>query len=177
MVKSAATNQRHAPTHRARLRLDGWEAQAPELMLAFFAFLLHFAWELAQVSLYEGMANAAHAHATFTCFKATLGDVAMMLGAYWTAAAWLRDRRWLFNPTRVTWSIYLAVGLVLTVVFELLATGPLERWRYGDAMPLVPGLDVGVSPVVQWVVIPPLVLWLTRRHVAGAAALKASRPR
>lgn len=177
MTEPTTTDRRRATVPRARLHLDGWETRAPELVLAFFAFLLHFAWELAQVPLYADMANAAHAGATFRCFKATLGDVAMMLGAYWVAAAWAHDRRWLFTPTRAAWAIYLAVGLVLTVVFELLATGPLERWRYGAAMPLVPGLGVGFSPIMQWVVIPPMVLWLARRHIAGAAALRDLRSR
>ena len=172
MSRPTTRVDRHAAALQARLPRDGWEARVPELVLALFAFLLHFAWELVQVPLYEDMARAAHAAATFTCFKATLGDVAMMLSAYWVAAAYVCDRRWLLVPTHAAWLIYLAVGLALTVVFELLATGPLQRWRYGDAMPLVPGLGVGVSPIMQWVVIPPMVLWLTRRHIAGAAALR-----
>lgn len=81
------------------------------------------------------------------------------------------------TPTRAAGSIYLAVGLVLTVVFELPATGPLERWRYGAALPVVPGLDVGLSPLMQWIGIPPTVLWLARRHIAGAAALEDLRSR
>ena len=84
---------------------------------------------------------------------------------------------WLFGPTPAALAIYLLIGLLLTVVFELLATGPLERWRYGAAMPVVPGLGVGLSPLMQWVLIPPFALWLARRHMAGAAALKASQLR
>ena len=30
---------------------------------------------------------------------------------------------------------------------------------------------------MQWVLIPPFALWLARRHMAGAAALKASQLR
>lgn len=99
------------------------------------------------------------------------------IGCVLGASTWARDRRWLFGPSAATWSIYLSIGLVLTVVFELLAIGPLGRWRYGAAMPIVPGLGVGLSPLMQWVVIPPLGLWLARRHIAGAAALKGSRLR
>ncbi len=177
MSKPATTHRRDASAPPPRLYLDVGKTPAPELVLALFAFLLHFAWELVQVPLYADMATAAHADATLVCLKATLGDVAMALVAYWGAAVWMRDRRWLFGPTPAALAIYLLIGLLLTVVFELLATGPLERWRYGAAMPVVPGLGVGLSPLMQWVLIPPFALWLARRHMAGAAALKASQLR
>jgi hypothetical protein len=35
-------------------------------------------------------------------------------------------------------------------------------------MPIVPPFGTGLSPLVQWLVIPPLVLWMTRRHLRGA---------
>jgi hypothetical protein len=48
---------------------------------------------------------------------------------------------------------------------ERLATGPLGRWAYADAMPVVPVLEVGLSPLVQWIVLPPLIVWFVRRQL------------
>ncbi len=62
---------------------------------------------------------------------------------------------------------FLAIGLGITIVFELLATGPLNRWEYGELMPMVPIIRVGASPVAQWVILPLLQLWLVKRQIIG----------
>ncbi len=62
---------------------------------------------------------------------------------------------------------FLAIGLVITIVFEILATGPLNRWEYGELMPIVPLIGVGASPVAQWVILPLLQLWFVRRQIIG----------
>jgi len=54
------------------------------------------------------------------------------------------------------------VGVLITVVMERLATGPLGRWAYADAMPVVPVLEVGLSPLLQWIAVPPLIVWFVR---------------
>jgi hypothetical protein len=59
----------------------------------------------------------------------------------------------------------LAIGLVITVAFELLATGPLNRWEYGEFMPT--GIGVGAAPVAQWVILPLLQLWFVKRQIIG----------
>jgi len=56
-------------------------------------------------------------------------------------------------------------------VLEGLATGSADRWQYAEVMPRLPILGTGLAPLGQWLVLPPIVLWLTRRHLAGAAAL------
>ncbi len=61
---------------------------------------------------------------------------------------------------------FLAIGLVITVVFELLATGPLNRWEYGELMPTI---GVGAAPVAQWVILPLLQLWFVKRQIIGGS--------
>jgi len=42
------------------------------------------------------------------------------------------------------------------------------------AMPLV--LGIGVSPLLQWTIIPPLAPWLMQRHVAGGSRRPGHTP-
>jgi len=42
------------------------------------------------------------------------------------------------------------------------------RWTYSDLMPLVPPFGTGLLPLLQWIVVPLLVLSLTRRLVMPA---------
>ena len=66
---------------------------------------------------------------------------------------------------------FLAIGLVITIVFELLATGPLNRWEYVELMPTV--LGVGAAPVAQWVILPLLQLWFVKRLIIGGDVVAA----
>ena len=59
------------------------------------------------------------------------------------------------------------MGLAITLVGELLATGALNRWEYSALMPVIPGLKAGLAPVLQWLVLPPLVVWFARVQIAG----------
>jgi hypothetical protein len=31
-------------------------------------------------------------------------------------------------------------------------------------MPVIPGIEIGVSPLLQWVLVPPVALWFVRRQ-------------
>ncbi|WP_246734885.1 hypothetical protein [Chelativorans sp. ZYF759] len=147
-----------------------WEV--PELPVALFSFVLHFVWEFVQVPTYTGMAEMAHWEAIKLCMSATFGDVGFALTAFWMASVAARGRVWILRPTRVPVAIFVAVGILLTVGFEYYYTNVSLRWTYSDLMPLVPPFGTGLSPLLQWLVIPPLVVWLTRRHLLGARAIR-----
>lgn len=137
----------------------------PEINVAIFAFLLNLAWEFAQVPLFAGMAQEAHWRAIQVCARATVGDVVIALVAFWSVAAACRSRRWILAATRLQVVGFVAVGASITVVMEWLATQVLGRWAYAASMPTVPGLEVGVSPLLQWLLLPPAVVWFVRRQL------------
>ena len=35
-------------------------------------------------------------------------------------------------------------------------------WGYTELMPIVPGVEIGGTPFMQWLLIPPILLWLMR---------------
>ena len=41
-----------------------------------------------------------------------------------------------------------------TVYSEWLNVYVKGTWAYSDLMPIVPGLEVGLSPLIQWIVLP-----------------------
>ena len=60
----------------------------------------------------------------------------------------------------------MALGVGYTILSERVNTAR-GYWAYADAMPVVPGINVGLSPVTQWLVIPVLIFaWLWRRRRA-----------
>jgi hypothetical protein len=137
----------------------------PETNVAIFTFLLNLVWELAQVPLFAGMPTADHWRAILVCGRATLGDVVIALIAFWGVAAVARSRSWVVRPTVRQAVGFAAIGAVITIVMERLATQVLHRWAYAATMPVVPILDIGLSPLLQWLLLPPLVLWFVRRQL------------
>jgi hypothetical protein len=51
----------------------------------------------------------------------------------------------------------LGSGLVIGVIVEWVAIHILGRWEYTTRMPVVPLLGVGLAPVAQMVVLPPVI--------------------
>jgi len=56
-----------------------------------------------------------------------------------------------------------AVGVGYTVYSEWVNVYVKGTWAYSDLMPLVPVLEVGVSPLAQWVVLPAVGIVLAER--------------
>lgn len=138
----------------------------PEPNIALFAFLLNFVWEMLQVPFFVAMPEMPHWQAVLVCARATVGDVEISLVAFWLVAAFAASgRRWVLRPGRRQIAIFVAAGVVVTVVLEMAATRVWHRWAYSRLMPVLPMLDVGLVPILQWIVVPPLVVWLVRRQL------------
>lgn len=139
----------------------------PELHIAVFAFLLHFVWELLQMPLFAGFGDVYYYGVVLHCTQATLGDVLISLVAFWSASLAVKARSWILAGDRKGLLVFLGMGMLITVIFEALATGPLDRWEYADAMPVLPFLRTGLAPVSQWILLPLVQLWFVRRQLLG----------
>jgi hypothetical protein len=133
-------------------------------------FLANYMWEMLHMPLYAAMSNG-----WVRCAHAAASDVAILGFLYGVVAA--AAARWLwFRDAIVPRGAALAtIGGLTAVLVELRALAAGE-WTYTDAMPLVPALGVGLSPVLQMMVIPLALAWLSRavtRH-AGERLLPPS---
>lgn len=142
-------------------------SELPELNVAVFAFLLNYPWEFLQVPFFAGMSEAAHWDSIAFCSRAALGDAGIALAAFRTVAAMSRRRRWIVNPGVREGAWFVSVGLVITVVFEWMAIEVWGRWEYTPAMPTLPVLGTGALPLLQWIVLPPMLIWIVRRQILG----------
>jgi hypothetical protein len=139
---------------------------------------LSLAWELAHAPLYTLWREADAAYIAFSILHCTLGDVliaaaslvlALSLGREGAPAAW----RW----GRVAFLTALA-GVAYTIFSEWMNITLLRSWTYTEAMPTLElaGFEIGLTPVAQWLVLPPLALYLGRRSNAlGRAPTRVVR--
>lgn len=119
------------------------------------AILVNYPWELAQSPLYMGMEsiNAVWWH----CFVASLGDGLLVLLIF--AVGWLAlgKQNWYWRPRLRGYLLMFVVGLAIGVGVEWLAVHTADQWAYTARMPLVPWLGIGIAPVMQLLVLPPLI--------------------
>lgn len=140
--------------------LPAWQ---PWAAITIFAFLLHFVWEFLQVPFFRELPGTPHWEATLICLQATVGDVGITLLAYGGVTLAVHERDWIADPSAGRLGLFIATGLIATAVVELASVHIWYRWAYGPNMPTV--LGVGALPLLQWIFIPPAVLWLSRRHL------------
>ncbi len=138
----------------------------PEVNIAIFAFLLNFVWEMWQLPLYEGVASFPYWGNLKGCTLATFGDVVIALSAFWAVAVTARYRWWIVRPTLRQIVGFVLVGVSITIVLEALATGTLNRWTYAETMPALPLAGTGLTPLLQWIVLPPIIVFFVRRQLA-----------
>lgn len=120
---------------------------------------LHLIWENAQAPLFAGYLNFWQHF--WICLQAIPGDVVVTLLVYLLVAAWRRNVRWIERLTGVDLAVAGMTGAVIAVGLERQAL-PVGRWAYATAMPLIPGLQVGVTPVLQMAILLPLTFFLAR---------------
>lgn len=139
---------------------------SPEWNVAIFSFLLSFVWEVQQMPFYQVSSEVSCFDRTRNCTLATVGDVGISLTSFWVVAALAKSRQWVRRPSRGQIIIFMLIGVVITVVFEALATGPLDRWAYAEIMPTIPFLGTGLVPLAMWLLMPPLTVWFVQRQLS-----------
>ena len=143
----------------------------PEVSVIVFSLMLHFIWEFIQAPTYAGMVEKNHWDGIKLCTSATFGDVGFALTAFWVTSAVARSRSWILSATVGQIFVFLSVGLALTIGFEYYYTNISLRWTYSELMPLVPPFGTGLSPLLQWIVVPSLVIWFGRRLMIAEMAI------
>jgi len=124
---------------------------------------VHFSWEMGQAYAFTGLPGEAWA-ATAACAFASLGDGLLTLLILGGGATIFRSWSWFEPRRREQWALVGILSFGVAVATEWILVYELHRWGYASSMPLIPGLRVGLLPVLQMVLLTPLVLrWASLR--------------
>lgn len=139
-----------------------WTSRAvPVLQWAVLALGLHLLWEIGQLPFYTLWAEADAWRIALYVAHCTLGDVMIATLTYlgvalvWRRADWPRHRPWSGG------TLLVALGLGYTAFSEWYNVYRLGSWAYAEAMPQV--LGIGLTPLMQWLIVPVAMLALVRR--------------
>jgi SAM-dependent methyltransferase len=127
------------------------------------AFVLHFGWEAIQCPIF--FVHRGYVAGWGGMALASLGDVALTWVLHAVVAGVSRRWRWTRGPwSWGQWAWLLGGALGVAVGIERVALAR-DLWSYRAAMPVIPGLGVGVVPVLQLLVLTPLTFALAERLV------------
>ena len=134
------------------------------LSLLVLGFLFNYAWELIQMPLYKA-APFNFGHIAF-CALASVADAIMVLLIYFGFALIYKDSFWIREMTAFRISLLMLVGGIGAVAAEMrhLSYG---TWAYDSSMPILPVVHVGLSPVLQFMLLPFLIFYLGRRFTGS----------
>jgi hypothetical protein len=138
---------------------------APELNIAIFSFLLNFVWEVLQTPFFIDLSSDINTIVWFR-LHCTFGDVIIALGSFWLVSLIFKNRLWILQPSRANIFLFILFGVSYTIFSEIKNVSIKDLWGYSDLMPVIPYIGVGIVPLVQWIVIPPFVIFLVKRQLS-----------
>lgn len=121
-------------------------------LITIIGFLANFIWENLQVPLYGYRYRDFFQHFPM-CLFAAIGDVVLIMLFYAIIAWYRKNWLWIEKVSIKDILILLFMGGIGAIVIEQIAL-PLDVWSYSSGMPIIPILDVGVTPIVQMMILP-----------------------
>ena len=121
--------------------------------IAFIA-IANLIWEFAQLPLYTLWLTATPKRMAFAAIHCTGGDVLIALASLMLALSIIGPVRW---PREGYWRVLaltLLFGIGYSIFSEWLNIEVRQSWDYRDLMPIVPVINTGLSPLLQWIIIP-----------------------
>lgn len=124
-------------------------------------------WETAQLPLYTISRTGSVGYRVFAVLHCWIGDlvigmITMLIGSGTAGSSWP------FAHVRRAILVTLASGVAYTIFSEWLNVVVRGTWGYRSAMPVLPVIGTGVSPLLQWVVVPGFALLFAYRPVRSA---------
>lgn len=130
--------------------------------LRFLLFIAvgNLIWEIAHVPLYTLWVSGSRNEIAYAVLHCTGGDV--LIAASSLAIGWVLFGRsgWPQQSYRRVAIAMILVAISYTVFSEWLNVEVRGAWAYRDLMPRLPWLGTGLTPLLQWIVVPVLAfLW------------------
>jgi hypothetical protein len=128
----------------------------------------NLAWEFAQLPLYTIWNTGSTGDIVFAAAHCTGGDIliataALVFALLLWGAGWPMAR----DIYRRVAALTVVFGLAYTIFSEWLNVVVRKSWAYSELMPIVPIVDAGLSPLLQWIVVPLTAFWWVNKRLSA----------
>lgn len=120
-------------------------------------------WEFLHLPLYTLWDTGSASEILLAVIHCTGGDLLIAVGALALAIVLFGKRQW---PEQHFLRVVIAAvffGLSYTVFSEWLNIDIRRTWAYKESMPLLPMLGTGLTPALQWLMVPTLGFWFAHK--------------
>ena len=127
----------------------------------YFSVILmgNLIWEFSHLPLYTIWETGTLGDLIFAAIHCTGGDMLIALASLVAALVLTNSENWPVETRPRLLVMTLLFGLGYTIFSEWLNIEVRQTWAYRDVMPVIPGTWIGLSPLLQWIVVPSLALW------------------
>lgn len=119
-----------------------------------FAAIAHLVWEFAHLPLYTIWLTGTTGELVFAAVHCTGGDILITVSTFMLALLAFGAPDWPHARSGRVIAAAVPFGVGYTIFSEWLNIELREAWAYREMMPVIPVIDAGLSPILQWVVIP-----------------------
>lgn len=135
--------------------------------------LANLIWEFAHMPLYTLWETGTPSEIVFAALHCTGGDILIALASVTLALFLAGQASWPQSGTRPVIAVTVILGLSYTLFSEWLNIEIRQSWAYRNSMPVIPLVDAGLTPVLQWIAVPLAAFWWALRpralHEKGGA--------
>lgn len=123
----------------------------------------HLLWESAHIPLYTIWVDGSWSEIIFAVVHCTGGDLLIAMSTLLLSLFIVGGQAWPAARAGAVLFLAVVIGVAYTVFSEWLNIVIRAAWAYRDIMPVVPVLDAGLTPLLQWMVVPTLAYWAALR--------------
>jgi len=136
------------------------------IVFFFFSFMIFGMWEWVQTPFFTDITDNIN---TIVWYRVhcTIGDI-MILGislVIWSL--YKKDNLWFFYPKKKDYLAVTILGASYTAYSEILNVVIRKSWGYSELMPTIPGTHIGLVPVIQWLILPSVIIYICARFIRG----------
>jgi hypothetical protein len=138
----------------------GWLAAMRAYIIVSLA--AHLVWEIGQLPFYTLWTEGTFGEKAFAIAHCLAGDLIIAIVSLVAAMALCADRNW---PRQQFWrvgALTLFFGVGYTVFSEWINLVVRKSWAYSELMPTLPPFGTGLTPLLQWMIVPALALFAAK---------------
>lgn len=130
----------------------------------FFAIAIgSLVWEFAHLPLYTLWQTGTSEEIVFAALHCTGGDILIAASTLLAALIFLGPRQWPGSGSNRVIITTVLLGLGYTAFSEWLNVEVRGSWAYAAEMPVLPVVGTGISPLLQWFIVPSVAFWWALR--------------
>jgi hypothetical protein len=138
--------------------------KSPVLNFIFFSYILNATWEWTQSPFFIDTTSDLNTIVWYR-IHCSLGDTLILLIGFTLISLYHKGIQWVYHPKAGDYLILILLGFFYTFLSEYLNVYVRHAWPYSQYMPLMPFTHIGIIPLVQWIILPPTILFITNRQI------------